>query len=232
MSRKKNKPVKKRKQSVNQKRYHSIQKYLSAATKKENIKLGKSFNSFASLILKKTKDKKLSFLRKNILVYYNDIIRDGATTKTLSEDVFEKEPFPDSFPYYDFTSLLKLPVFEGVEVTVVFDDDKLSAKTTGFGLDIDDWYIRNLHSHLRTYYNKSPVATFKLKEFVEEESCTYEVETNNEIFTPIDTGKTIKTNDSRDVDRQIKLIQEKTKAVERLKELGLSMEEIKKYLGI
>lgn len=229
-------------------RYRSITAELSRELKTKGIKLGRDFSAAAAFIYQTTKDQKLSFVKKNIYGFYKEWERGAKQRKSEVESdlVF----FPDGFPFYFFTENLGLPAFDGVEITVLFDDGKFAAQSTGFGPDIMEWYIRNLHPYLRKYYNSSPPAEFKIKEYVNGETVTYEVQVGALIEQELSDGDgevnpetkqpkvPVKPAQKSESELQIELekekqktIQEKVSAVKALKDLGMSMKDIKKYLG-
>lgn len=233
MAKKNNKAKKQKPQSRLQQRYHSVQRALSAAFKSEGIKPGKKFNSIASKIFKQTQGEKLSFLNKNIIVFYNDLIKKPRESKKKEK---RESLFPKRFEFFNFVSEIQSPVFDGVEITVVFEDGKMNVSETGFRPDIEAWYIRELHSYLRENYNDSPPAEFVRESFEEEMSVVYRVKTGVSVKRKTFTRKGAPlagkaSSVALERERQ-KTLQEKVKAVRELKELGMSNEEIKKYLGI
>jgi hypothetical protein len=189
-------------------------------------------------------------LKKNIFVFYNDLF-----VKKIEEKKSSNAPPPKKIEFYNFATALNSPTFEGMEVTVKFKDDiKGELIETGFPLDVSAWYVDNLYQHIRTQYDNSPPIELKRVRLVPDREVTYKVDlgevlkpkTKKQADDEIKKGvKKKKGSEGWDlkktsvIDKEIllekekqKTIQEKVKAFERLKELGMSNEEIKKYLGI
>lgn len=226
---------KKNPQPTGFKRYSRVRSILLQYLREAGIKPGKDIYETISKIYQVTKGYSLKFIRQNIERLYEDSV---APPPPQIE-------FADAIPFYHFSETIVLPQYDGVEISIYMNDQSEEFQFTGFALDVVDYYKENVHGYLRSNYSKSPVAYFKIIETNNIDFVKYNIITGSEIGgigapkepkPPIESKKTPELESIKNkiaLEQAVqKTIKDKVDAVMSLQKAGLSIEEIKKYLGI
>lgn len=147
---------KKRKINSGLSRYNSVLKILSSYTKKNDIKLGKKFNSLASKIYKENKDVPLKQIQSNIDIIFSGVTEEGRL-----------KSFEEKIPFFLLGEELLLPMYEDVVLTFNSGMGEFGSKT-GSGEEIFDWFISSgLYNKLRAvdrFNTESAYSVFLLEE--------------------------------------------------------------------
>lgn len=135
-------------------RYNEIQKYLSSYARETGVKFGKDFTKIASQINQHTQGKPLKYVEQNI----------GEIYKEHFEKAKIKSEFEESFPFYNFESVLMSPMFDNMLISYSMDDGFEQFEISGETMEVIEYFKSGTYRYLRTYYNDSPVAIFKLED--------------------------------------------------------------------
>ncbi len=172
------KKISKKKKSRGSSRYRTIQRILSDYCKANDIKLGKGFNKAVSELYRRTQGQPLKFIEQNIDILFQDYIGKPTTV----------QKFPDNFPFYQFMDTIAMPIFDRVQIGVVFQDSMEQISYEGLAFDVQSWYSMNLHPYLRQNYNSSPVAYFMIIDTDNQTYVRYQVViSKTETAPPIST---------------------------------------------
>lgn len=221
-------------------KFRSIQKMLSAYTKKKDIHLGRDFNKAVSRIYKSNKDVSLKEIRKRIGKLYEE--------HKEPEKVIE---FIDEFDFYNFEAEIGHGDFNGIEINVVFPELP-EFSFTKLQLDAVDYYqTSGLKSYLRANYNSSPVARFVLEYTDNKTTATYRVDLSEMAVAPIGVPSVPSVPSvpkktppeeaatATETDKQIRLqelIKEnrerQSELIDKYRSQGFSNDQIMKLLGI
>lgn len=147
-------------------RYNLVQRILKAYCDSNDKRLGRKFNYYASKINKATAGVPIEQVENNIDELYAIHVESNA----------KRRVFPNDFPFYEFADkLISDPSLEGVKIGLVFKDNGNDFEFEGDSSDMLDYYRINLHKYLRTNYNDSPVAVFRILETDETTYVDYEI---------------------------------------------------------
>lgn len=144
------KPSKRKKKIIvkGSSRYRSIQTILSSYCNKNNIKLGREFNTLAGKIHASTKGIPLKQVENNI----------GQLLETARSRKPTERTFPDKIQYWKFKeTVTENPIYEGITIGVRFDfglQDK--GEFSGDADAASDYYTDEIHRYARLHDKDYP----------------------------------------------------------------------------
>ena len=222
----------------NLKRYNAVRSALSSFFRESRIQYDRGkLNESASKLYALTKDKPLKYVLDNIDVLYRANIEEKPIT-TL----------PESFPFWEFNTMLSLAEFEVLKVGYKFNDGKAQFEFKGDSMDVlTEFRSSGLYRYLRNNYNGSPPdgAVFRLVDTDNKTFVDYEIVTGvdgmeegegaeippqkpSESVSPPLQAPTFTAQETIAIEREK---QKTLKEVQKLMKLGFTKDEIFKLIG-
>jgi len=244
-------PKKKKKKVVKKTRFHRLQRIFKKYLDTAKIKVGKRFNEYVGNIYRETLKVSLKEIERHAAELWDKYSGFAALPPPPPTKVF-----PESFPFYNARDEFNKEAFDDVKIIVSIHDpdNSFDANFEGTSEEFSQWYsFSGALAHLRKYYNESPPAFFVLTDSDGRTFTRYEVELGVPLWEappaptpepptvppapPTPPTPPVPPAPEPDKELEIRLLEEKRKAMEKelelikkWEELGLSKEEIKERL--
>lgn len=233
MAKRKKKPVKsvtKRERGTARtlSKYNIIQSALSSYGRERSMKWGKGeFSQACSKIYASTKGIDAKAVGQNIEALYKEYVE------------VQVKVFPADFAWWLFLDELRVPIFDGVMVSITFDDGFQKFDFKGLPDQVEAFWQDHCYKYFRTHYNESPPAYFEIigtdnKSFVDYKIVAGVRSADGDVKKSPTTHEPSKSGVTTETEALLRLEQEKQRTMDKVLELvkaGFTKEEIFRIIG-